>query len=141
MLLDTNVISEMWRARPDVRVTTWLNAKNFDQLFICTPVLAEIRSGIERLDAGPRRQYLERMAGDLIETVYRNRILDFDIDAALIFGRISAQRQRSGRRIELLDGMIAATALANRMPLVTRNVHDFSDIGLDVIDPFSADPS
>lgn len=141
MLLDTNVISEIWRAKPDPRVMVWLNGAHINELFICTPVLAEIRAGIERLQDGPRRAYLERMADDLIDTTYRGRILDFNIDAAFTFGRLTAHRQRIGRRIELFDGMIAAIAIANRMPLVTRNVHDFSDIWLDVIDPFSTPTS
>jgi hypothetical protein len=138
MLLDTNVVSEMWRPRPDPRVNDWLNAQAAAQLYICTPVLAEIRAGIERLQPGPRRSFLAAMSDKLIGEGYQGRILDFDIAAAMDFGRITAQRVRLGRRLEIMDAMIAAVALANRMTLVTRNLSDFSEIGLDLIDPFVA---
>lgn len=138
MLLDTNVISEMWRLKPNARVTDWLDRHPFSDLFLCTPVLAEIRFGIEKLPIGSRRTYLERVADQFLASTNRESVLQFDIGAAFIFGSICAHRERIGRRIELLDAMIAAIALANQMPLVTRNVEDFAEIGLTLIDPFAA---
>ena len=141
MLLDTNVISEVWRDKPNPLVMAWLDSQREEQLFVCTPVIAELSYGIELLNDGKRKNRLSSAFTALFTEGYRGRILSFDAEAAVQFGRIRAQRDRIGRPVEPIDAMIAATALANRMPLVTRNVHDFSDIGLDVIDPFSADPS
>jgi predicted nucleic acid-binding protein len=137
MLLDTNIVSEMWRLRPDPLVSEWLNTQPATNLYICTPVLAEIRAGIERLQLGPRRTFLSGMCEQLMNKGYRGRILELDIAAAMEFGRITALRERLGRRLDPLDAMIAAIALAQRMALVTRNIDDFADIGLDLIDPFS----
>jgi predicted nucleic acid-binding protein len=137
MLLDTNVVSEMWRPRPDPRVNTWLNAQVSARLYICTPVLAEIRVGIERLPQGPRKTFLSGMSDRLIADGYRGRVLELDLAAAMEYGRITAHRERLGRRLELMDALIASIALVNRMTLVTRNISDFSDIGLDLIDPFA----
>ena len=138
MVLDTNVISEMWRPRPNPRVNEWLNSQPTRQLYLCTPVLAEIRSGMERLPEGTRKTFLREMSDQLTATGYRGRVLDFDVPAAVQFGRITAQREQSGLRLEPMDAMIAAVALANRMVLVTRNVDDFAGIGLTLIDPFTA---
>lgn len=137
ILLDTNVVSEMWRPKPDPHVNEWLNAQIAAHLYICTPVLAEIRAGIERLPSGPRKTLLEEMSERLIAEGYRARVLDFDVVAAMEFGHLTAQRARLGRRIEPMDAMIAAVARANRMALATRNIYDFADIGLDLIDPFA----
>lgn len=141
MLLDTNIVSEIWRDRPHPFVLTWLDDQPEQKLFICTPVIAELRYGIDRLHGSRRKDRLMAAFETLLADGYRGRILVFDIDAATHFGRIRADRDRLGRPVEPIDAMIAAIALANRMPLVTRNSSDFSDIGLDVIDPFSVDPS
>lgn len=136
MLLDTNVISETWRPNPDSNVVNWLNSQRSATLFLCTPVVAEIRAGIERLADGRRKQFLSQMSSELLARGYPGRLLDFDLPAALQFGRIIAQRERAGHRLELMDAMIGAIALANGMTLVTRNSSDFEGIGLDLIDPF-----
>jgi predicted nucleic acid-binding protein len=68
---------------------------------------------------------------------YRGRVLNFDVVAAMQFGRITATRARLGRRLEPMDAMIAAIALGNRMALATRDTGDFLDIGLELIDPFA----
>ena len=138
MLLDTNVVSEIWRDSPNPCVMAWLDSQPEQQLFICTPVLAELRYGVERLRDGRRK---DRLTGafEKLCAGYRGRILSFDLESAICFGRLRADRDRLGRRVELIDAMIAAIALANRMILVTRNVQDFSEIGLELIDPFSAD--
>ena len=137
MLLDTNVISEMWRPRPNPTVAEWLDAQPADRLYICAPVLAEIRFGIERLPDGPRKAFLADRWTDLAIKGYRGRVLDFDLAAAAHYGAITAHREKRGRRLEPIDAMIAAVALAHGMPLVTRDTNDFLDIGLQLIDPFA----
>jgi toxin FitB len=139
MLLDTNVVSEIWRDSPNPVVLAWLDSQPEQQLFICTPVVAELRYGVDRLRDGGRKDRLRAAFETLCTDGYRGRILSFDLDSAICFGRLRADRDRMGRPIEPIDAMIAAIALTNRMSLVTRNVQDFPHIGLDLIDPFSAD--
>ena len=137
ILIDTNVVSETWRPQPSFVVLTWLDAQTKDALFLCTPVLAELRFGAERLPPGSKRDRL-RARIDELEAGYRDRVLPFDIGAASAFGVIGAQRERNGRRMEPVDAMIAAIAVAHGMKLATRDATDFADIGLDVINPFEA---
>lgn len=137
ILLDTNIVSETWRPQPSPVVRAWLDAQAADQLFLCTPVLAELLFGAERLVAGSKKDRLIARIAKL-QAGFEDRILAFDIDAAAAFGRIAAQREQAGRRMEPLDAMIAAIAVAHGMKVATRDTSDFADIGLDVINPFEA---
>ncbi len=137
ILLDTNVISEPWLPQPSKSVMDWLNSQAIQDLYICTPVLAELRFGIERLAEGARKARLNSASERLVNEVYRGRILNFDTASALHFGIITAKREQMGRRMEPLDAQIAAIALAHQMTLVTRDTTDFRDIGLELIDPFA----
>jgi hypothetical protein len=138
ILLDTNVVSELWRPQPSAAVRDWLDAQDDAFLFICTPVLAELHFGAERLPTGRRKELLHALINHVEIFGFRERILAFDIAAASAFGTIAAQRERAGRRMEPLDAMIAAIALANGMHLATRDTNDFADIGLQLINPFDA---
>jgi predicted nucleic acid-binding protein len=136
ILLDTNIISENFRPRPYPAVLAWIDAQPANSLYMCAPVLAELRFGAERLAPG-RNQTNLRSAIDRIENSYfRGRILPFDAAAAAQYGRISATRERMGRRIGQMDALIAAIALTQRATLATRDSGDFADLGLELIDPF-----
>lgn len=138
ILLDTNVVSEPWRQTPSPAVVAWLDSQPADSLYLCTPVIAELRFGAERLAAGSRKdRLLDRI--ELLENEgFQGRIFAFDLAAAAAFGRIGASRERVGRRMEPVDAMIAAIAISHGMKLATRDTNDFADIGLDVINPFEA---
>jgi predicted nucleic acid-binding protein len=139
IIVDTNIVSEPYRPRPDPNVRAWIDAQGTSTLFTCTPVLAELRFGYERLDRSARKDrlgaYIERVENDL----YRGRILSFDLAAAAHYAKIATRRERLGKRIEQMDALIAAIALAHGASVATRDVDDFSNIGLEVINPF--DPS
>ncbi|MDP2410139.1 MAG: PIN domain-containing protein [Pseudolabrys sp.] len=137
ILLDTNVVSETWRPKPSLAVVTWLDAQPGDSLHLCTPVLAELHFGAQRLPTGSKRDRLIARI-ELLEKGYGDRMLSFGTAAAAAFGVIGAQRERLGRRIEPVDAMIAAIAIAHGMKLATRDTNDFTDIGLDLINPFEA---
>ena len=138
IIIDTNVVSEITRARPSSAVRAWLDSQIRQELFLCAPVLAELRYGIERLPAGRRRELLDKALNRIVSEGFPDRILPLDRDAAHEFGRIVAHRDRLGRPIATMDGMIAAIAIVNRAAIATRDVEEFSDLGIDVIDPFGA---
>jgi predicted nucleic acid-binding protein len=138
ILLDTNVVSEGLRPRPDPHVGEWLDAQRSAELFICVPVIAELHYGAELLPAGVRRIHLE-LAIKRIEEAFAERTLPFDRAAAHEYGRIVAQRDRSGRSTGTMDGLIAAIAKVHGAAVATRDRRGFEDIGLEIIDPF--DPS
>jgi toxin FitB len=138
ILLDTNVVSEPWRPQPDRKVIAWLDAQDVTLLYICTPMLAELRYGAERLPFGQRRLRLESHINRIETEGFKDRILNFDIAAASAFGRLAALRATVGKRIEPLDAMIAAIALVHGFQLATRDTSDFANLGLDLINPFEA---
>ena len=138
IVLDTNVVSEVYRSHPNPSVMTWLNAQPIDSLYLCTPVLAKLHFGAERLDEGKRRDWLRATIDRLENELYRDRILVFDTSSAAKFGLINAARRKSGQTLQQMDGLIAAIALTNGATLATRNGKDFVNLGLDLINPFEA---
>ena len=136
IILDTNVISEAFHKTPNATVRAWLDAQAPADLFLCAPVLAELRYGIERLAAGARRTALEAMLLKVETELFENRILPFDQGGAHAFGPLVVRRVRAGRPISTMDALIAAVAIAQDMALATRDVADFAELGLDLINPF-----
>lgn len=136
ILLDTNVISDSARPRPDTSARSWFTAQRPTELFICTPVLAELRYGLERLPEGPRRTHLEEWVGKIEHEGFVDRILTFDRSAAHEFGRLFHRRTSTGRPIATMDAAIASIAKANGAILATRDVDDFANLDLTVINPF-----
>lgn len=136
ILLDTNIVSESSRIRPHPSVRAWLSAQRQTDLFICTPVLAELSYGVERLPAGPRRSFLEQWLVRVENEGFPNRILTFDRRAAHEFGKVLHLRTGRGRPIKTMDAVIAAIAKAEGAMVATRDVSDFADLGLEIANPF-----
>ena len=124
-LLDTNVVSEWVRPRPNAGVMAWLAEADEDGVFLSVVTVAELRHGIERMAAGQRRRRLnEWLANDLLFR-FEGRVLPVDVTVADSWGRLTASREASGRPISVADAFIAATAAVHGLTLVTRNVADF----------------
>lgn len=139
ILLDTNVISELIRPKPEPRVEAWLARQPSADVFISSITEAELRHGVAQLPRGKRRDALARAVEDMLLHEFRGRILPFDSPAAIAFARIAVARQRAGMPISAFDAQIAAIALVHRAALATRNMTDFRHCGLDLIDPWQAD--
>jgi predicted nucleic acid-binding protein len=138
ILLDTNVISEGFRRQPHAGVIAWLDAQPASSLYLCTPVLAELHYGVERIGAGARQDHLRDAVARIESDIFAGRILSLDAATAREYGRLTAKRERAGRPIEQMDALIAAVAVTHRAALATRNGRDFAGLGIDVIDPFEA---
>ena len=136
ILLDTNVVSEAWKRQPRLEVVAWVDSQESTSLYLCTPVLAELRYGVERLPEGSRKERLRGLVDRVENDTYLGRILPLDVAAASEFGRLTVEREKAGRRMEPMDALIAAIALSNRMGLATRDIGDFSNLGLDLTNPF-----
>ncbi len=136
-LLDTNVVSEWVRPKPDPRVVAWLAAANEDAVHLSVITIAELERGIELLPKGARRERLTRwVAGELLQR-FEGRLLDVTADVAREWGRISARAQKAGRPIGVVDAFFAATARVGELTLVTRNDAHFLDAGIDVLNPWT----
>jgi predicted nucleic acid-binding protein len=135
--LDTNVVSEFSRNRLDMAVSRWLAGAAPEFLRIPIPVLMELAFGAElfRLAHGTGR-YFERV--EALKEEYAGRLLPFADESVELCGKLRARRRRIGRPISVPNAMIAAICIANGATLATRNVDDFADLDLKLIDPFKA---
>lgn len=138
-LLDTNVISEGAKPRPDAGVMDWLATIDEEQLFLSIVSLAELRHGVERLEAGRRKIALDQWLTDQLPDRFADRLLPLDSGTADHWGRIVARCQANGRPIGAMDAFLAATAAQHQLTLVTRNIADFDATGIRIFDPWSAD--
>ncbi len=136
IILDTNVLSELMRPKPSPRVLTWVARQPETELFTTTITEAEIFYGIELLAKGKRRQELLEAADAMFAEDLAGRIFSFDSDAARVFSMIAAQRRSFGKPITHADAQIAAIARVRKAGLATRNVQDFRDCGIEIIDPW-----
>jgi toxin FitB len=138
-LLDTNVVSEWTKPRPDTGVVAWLAEADEDRVFISVITVAELRRGIESLPAGARRERLEAWLTEQVPLRFEERLLAVDAETANIWGRVMARGQAAGCPPGTMDAFIAATTLRHDMTLVTRNVLDFETLGVRLVNPWSID--
>jgi predicted nucleic acid-binding protein len=136
-LIDTNVLSEYNRpGGPDPGVKQWLEITPRQLQYVSVITLAEIEKGIELLPAGRRRTRLEEWLQQELETWFSGRILFIDRQVASRWASLVAQCMRGGRPLPTIDSLIAATALAHDLTVVTRNVADFQGTGVSTINPW-----
>jgi len=137
ILLDTNVLSEVVKPRPDAQVLRWLSAQEPLSIFTTAITQAEVLFGIEDMPNGKRKLALAAAMERMFAEEFRDRILAFDEDAAPWFARFVASRKSAGHEMSQMDGMIAAVARRHKATLATRNIKDFQDCGLRLIDPWT----
>ncbi|SCB58289.1 hypothetical protein GA0061105_104215 [Rhizobium aethiopicum] len=136
LLLDTNVLSEVTKLNPDVRVLGWLGGLDEDRSFISVVSVAEIRRGVTLMDKGRKRDVLaDWLARDLPQR-FERRIIPVDEAVALVWGDLMGHAKRNGRGLSSMDGLIAATAIAHDLTLATRNTRDFQGFGIELVDPW-----
>lgn len=137
IVLDTNVLSELMKSQADKLVLRWIRKHKTTSLFITTLTQAEILYGLEILPEGKRRADLQKAAKSMFELDFTRRILPFSSDAAQQFAIIAAKRRTIGRPISQIDAQIAAIASSHHATLATRNVDDFEECGIDIINPWN----
>jgi toxin FitB len=138
-LLDTNVVSEWVKPKPNPTVVSWLAEVDEDGVFISVVTLAELRNGVASLATGRRRDRLDAWLSHDLPTRFEGRVLPVDAAIADGWGRITAATKAAGRPIHAMDAFIAATAHVHQLTLVTRNVSDFQSAGTPVFCPWRDD--
>ena len=137
IVLDTNVISEADKPRPNTALMQWIDRQQPSDLHLCSPVVMELAFGAERyLLRSDSDRYLRILAR--LEEQFRGRIQPFSGSAPALTGRIRALREADGHAISVQDAMIAAICLVNGATLATRNVRDFDGLDLRLVNPFEA---
>lgn len=136
-LLDTNVVSEWTKPRPNAGVVAWLAEADEDRVFVSVVTLAELRYGIERMAAGSRRRRLDEWLRDELPLRFEGRVLSIDGAIADAWGKVVARGEAVGRPISVTDAFIAATAEVHGLTLVTRNVSDFESTLNSIVNPWT----
>ena len=138
IVIDTNVVSELMRARPDPAVLAWFAGHAAETLFLTAVSEAELRTGAAILPPGQRRDRLVSAIDAMIDQDFAGRILPFDSPAARSYAEIAATRRAAGKPIMDADCQIAAIAGARGAAIATRNAKDFEGCGINVINPWNA---
>ena len=136
ILLDTNVISEVIRVAPSKAVLGWLNDQDSSSLYVSAVTIGEIEYGLRILPIGKRRLELKERFERFVSYAFAQRVLAYDEAAARTYGDVMGIRKELGRPMSVPDGQIAAVARSNGLTVATRNVRDFADCGVDVVNPF-----
>lgn len=138
IVLDTNVISELWKVEPNPRVLAWIDAQAIETLYLSVFTVAELRYGLATMPQGKRRSiYQERLEQEVLPA-FVGRVLAFDLDASKTYADLMARARTEGKAIGKTDGYIAAIAIAHGLRVATRDIRPFEASRLEVINPWMA---
>ena len=136
-LLDTNVVSDLLKPRPNVGLTAWIASADEQKLFLSVLTIGELRIGIAVQSDAKKRAALETwLISDMLSR-FAGRILAFDLDVAQQWGRIEGRARLGSGKLPVVDSQLAATALFHGLTLVTNNEADFSRTGASVLNPWT----
>jgi toxin FitB len=135
-LLDTNVVSELVKPKPDDRVRRWIEETDESILFLSVLTLGEIRNAVQRLRSGRRRGRLESWLQVDLPSRFQDRILLINAAIADRWGRVSSIAAAKGKPVPVIDGLLAATAIHHNLTLVTRNSSDVCGTGVSTLNPW-----
>ncbi len=135
-LVDTCVLSELIRDKPDPNVEDWFYSKNEDSLYISVLSFGELRKGTSKLpdNSNKKAKLLDWIEG--LEIRFVDRIIDINLEVAENWGHIQSELEKQGRALPIIDSLIACTAITHSMIVVTRNTKDMDRSGVELINPF-----
>ena len=136
IILDTNVVSEPLRPRPDARVIAWLDRQELETMYLASVSLAELLLGVELMPNGRRRREFSASLQALVGDLVADRIVAFDQKSAKSYATLVARARSKGLAISMSDAQIAAVAAARGFAVATRDVAAFRAAGVDVINPW-----
>lgn len=137
-LLDTCVLSELLKRRPDRAVLAWIAGIPEHDLFLSILTLGELYKGIAKLFPGERREKLAEWVDHDLKPRFEERLLPLDEETIRLWGNITGEAERRGKKWPIMDSLLAATALAHHLVFVTRNAHHVEEIGATVLDPWKS---
>lgn len=136
IIVDTNIVSEVMRTAPAPVVIEWLNRQETLALFLASTSIAEIEYGLAMMPSGKRRNGLRKAFDQFVTEAFEHRILVFDRESAAAYGELMGKRKQKGRPMSVQDGQIIAIAKVHGFAIATRNIKDFKECGIKLINPF-----
>ena len=135
-LLDTCVISELIKPQPNQDVVAWLQSQAESDLYLSVLSFGEIEKGIEKAVNEARKSKLKLWVEEDLKQRFKGRILAIDLDVCTKWGEIQARTELLGKPVPSIDGLIAISALVNNCIMVTRNVKDMQQSGVELFNPW-----
>jgi toxin FitB len=135
-LLDTCVISELIKPKPDERVMTWLLEQNDSDLYVSALTFGELQRGIEKLPASRKKEEINNWVENEMKRRFQNRTLEIDLFVAKTWGKIQGIADKKGKPMPVFDSLIAATGIVHGLTVVTRNVADMEQSGVNLFNPW-----
>ena len=135
-LLDTCVISELIKPRPSQKVVTWIDSIEEEKLYISVITIGEFEKGISKLPTSSKKDRISDWLNEDLLIRFKGRILDLDVNTLIKWGQIVANLENQGRKIPAVDSLIAATVLQYDLCLVTRNIQDFQNCSIKILNPW-----
>ncbi|GIO11218.1 ribonuclease VapC [Cohnella xylanilytica] len=135
-LLDTNVISELVKKEPNPSVLNWIDERDEAALFLSVITFGELQKGICKLSDKSRTERLQAWVDRDLTNRFEGRILPLDLDIFFTWGKIQGESEKSGTPLPVMDSLIAATAIAHNLTVVTRNVKDIERCQASVYNPW-----
>ncbi|HEX6898282.1 MAG TPA: type II toxin-antitoxin system VapC family toxin [Thermoanaerobaculia bacterium] len=136
IVVDTNILAELMKEAPAQAVLSWVNDQESSALFVTAITIGEIGYGLRIMPQGKRRLQLEQGFERFLAEGFAGRILDFDEKAARHYSEVMGRRKELGRPLSVQDGQIASIARARGCSVATRNVRDFVECGVEIVNPF-----
>ena len=136
-LLDTCLISELAKSEPQKKVVDWVLNENEASFYISVLTFGELHKGVEKLPESKKKESLRIWIEDDLINRFKNRIIGIDIRVSVIWGKILCAAEKKGRPMPAIDSLIAATGIAHNLTVVTRNVMDMEQSGVELLNPWS----
>ena len=135
-LLDTCVISELVSKHPNPKVVEYVDSLDLEDVYLSVITIGEIVKGVEKLSKSRRKKDLQAWLKDDLLVRFEGNIVALDTDVLIEWGALTARLESEGKTMPAIDSLIAATAPAKKMTLVTRNVSDFEATTVDILNPW-----
>jgi predicted nucleic acid-binding protein len=139
IVLDTNVISELWRVEPNPSVLAWIDAQTVETLYLSAVTVAELRYGLATMPEGQRRAIYQRRLEQEVLPTFAGRVLPFDLEASQAYANLMARAKADGKAIAPADGYIAGIAAMHGFAVATRDTSPFNAAGVAVINPWEVE--
>ena len=135
-LLDTCVISEIIRPKPSSKITKWIKKEDESNFFLSVLTIGELHKGIEKLAKSKRKRELHSWVDNDLKERFWSRIIDIDVQIAMVWGKIQGMAESIGRPMPAIDSLIAATGITHNLTVVTRNISDMKESGVSLFNPW-----